>query len=266
MRDRIEVIYEGAYASGEIAGPFRNGELCLPPRPGVALVALRLHIGARPGMVFPDPAPSSAAPTEFASGPIAGAEPPSVETGAPAEEAAPSDPAAAALRYEMDLVREHFDPAYYLATLSESPSKSELADIGLLQHFCAFGWKEGRDPCEWFSVERYLGAHPDVAEAGWNPLVHYVSYGKDESRGAFPVTRSWSPDREALAAKAHEVEMVRGELAVARKVSQALFAALRDDFGLSPSVTGRPADIPLELDAVLAPPRVAPDDAASVPH
>lgn len=223
-RDRFDAIYEGAYPSGETAGPFRNGELCRPSRQGTPLIALRLRIVARPGMADPDPVaipssePENEAPSESSA-------PTSEE--APAEQ--PEDPAAAALRYDMDLIRDHFDPVHYLATLRDSPSRAELRDIGLLQHFCTVGWKEGLDPCAWFSVDRYLGAHPDVVEAGWNPLVHYLLYGKDEARAIFPGTPPRSPESEAMAAMSHELQTLRGELTAARKVSQVMLAAFRDD-------------------------------------
>ena len=240
IRDRFDAVYEGAYLSGETAGPFRNGEPCLPPRPRDPLTAVRVRIVARPGMAEPetDPVPDTMDEPPVA---IADAEMPSEEAAPqipdappPAEEVPAIDPAEAALRYDMDVVGDHFDPIYYLSTLNESPSKAELRDIGLLRHFCALGWKEGRDPCPWFSVEQYLSTHRDVAEAGWNPLVHYLSHGKDEGRAVFPATPPRSPEREALAAISSEAETARRELDAARKVSRALLAAFREDVGSAP--------------------------------
>ncbi len=51
-----------------------------------------------------------------------------------------------------------------------------------LSHFVTEGWKEGLDPCEWFSTSKYLQAYPDVAASGVNPFFHYLHYGKAEGR------------------------------------------------------------------------------------
>ncbi|WP_129139169.1 DUF4347 domain-containing protein [Modicisalibacter coralii] len=50
------------------------------------------------------------------------------------------------------------------------------------QHYQAWGWQEGRDPSAWFDLDAYLQRHPDVAEAGVEPLGHYLRYGYDEGR------------------------------------------------------------------------------------
>ena len=44
-----------------------------------------------------------------------------------------------------------------------------------LQHFLGRGWNEGRDPRPSFDVRWYLWHSRDVAAAGTNPLVHYLS-------------------------------------------------------------------------------------------
>ena len=51
------------------------------------------------------------------------------------------------------------------------------AGINALDHFIAFGWREGRDPDEFFSTNFYLGANPDARAAGVNPLSHYHTTG-----------------------------------------------------------------------------------------
>jgi hypothetical protein len=47
------------------------------------------------------------------------------------------------------------------------------------------GWRGGLDPSPQFSTRRYLAAHPDVAEADMNPLLHYFSSGMSEGRRTF---------------------------------------------------------------------------------
>ncbi len=51
-----------------------------------------------------------------------------------------------------------------------------------LEHYLTSGWREGRDPSPQFSLADYLDAYPDIAAAGVNPLVHYVTAGRAEGR------------------------------------------------------------------------------------
>lgn len=53
-------------------------------------------------------------------------------------------------------------------------------------HYCAYGWKEGRDPNPRFRSKFYLDMNPDVAAQGMNPLVHWVIYGRKEGRPTVP--------------------------------------------------------------------------------
>jgi serralysin len=65
-----------------------------------------------------------------------------------------------------------FDPAFYL---SHYPDVLH-AGVNALDHFNTFGWREGRDPNEFFSTNFYLGVNPD-ARTGVNPLGHYHTTG-----------------------------------------------------------------------------------------
>jgi hypothetical protein len=69
----------------------------------------------------------------------------------------------------------------------------DLADAGVdpVRHYLESGWREGRDPAPWFSTRDYLAMHPDVAKAGWNPLHHYLAVGRYEGR---EIVRSVSAD------------------------------------------------------------------------
>ncbi|APD95390.1 hypothetical protein BM523_16095 [Alteromonas mediterranea] len=51
-----------------------------------------------------------------------------------------------------------------------------------IEHYLVEGWLTGNDPSAEFSTIKYLIANPDVAEAGLNPLYHYVKYGLVECR------------------------------------------------------------------------------------
>jgi hypothetical protein len=60
----------------------------------------------------------------------------------------------------------------------------DVAQAGLdpVEHFLAFGGVEARDPGPHFDSRAYLDANPDVAEAGANPLLHYLEHGVLEGR------------------------------------------------------------------------------------
>lgn len=60
----------------------------------------------------------------------------------------------------------------------------DVAEAGQdpLDHFLMTGWLEGRDPNPRFSVRDYLETYPDIAAAGVNPFAHYVTAGRAEGR------------------------------------------------------------------------------------
>lgn len=60
----------------------------------------------------------------------------------------------------------------------------DVADAGMdpLRHYIRHGWKEGRNPSAAFSTAYYLGTNPDVRAAGLNPLWHYIVAGRAEGR------------------------------------------------------------------------------------
>jgi glycosyltransferase involved in cell wall biosynthesis len=79
---------------------------------------------------------------------------------------------------DREIISPEFDRAYYLRTYPDiNPSI-----VDPLDHFCLSGWREGRDPCDWFSTTFYLDFHSDVAHAGINPFVHYLYWGRAEGR------------------------------------------------------------------------------------
>ena len=60
----------------------------------------------------------------------------------------------------------------------------DVAAAGLdpYMHFITYGWKEGRAPDAFFDVNYYQQQNPDVAASGINPLLHYRLYGFREGR------------------------------------------------------------------------------------
>ncbi|THD58912.1 hypothetical protein [Phenylobacterium sp.] len=73
---------------------------------------------------------------------------------------------------------QEFDADFYLAV------NPDVAKTGYdpLDHFLTWGWREGRDPNEGFSLAHYVETNPDVAAAGINPFVHYLAAGRAEGR------------------------------------------------------------------------------------
>jgi glycosyltransferase involved in cell wall biosynthesis len=56
------------------------------------------------------------------------------------------------------------------------------ANVDPIEHYCCYGWKEGRNPSEFFDTNAYLNDNPDVVNVGINPLIHYIRYGQAEGR------------------------------------------------------------------------------------
>lgn len=65
--------------------------------------------------------------------------------------------------------------------LSQYPDVAE-AGIDPIRHYLEQGASEGRDPTPWFSSEGYLGAYPDILLQGLNPFLHYIQNGRKEGR------------------------------------------------------------------------------------
>ncbi|MCW5745210.1 MAG: glycosyltransferase [Alphaproteobacteria bacterium] len=55
-----------------------------------------------------------------------------------------------------------------------------------LVHYMTIGWIEGRDPNPLFDTSWYLEQNPDIAAAKVNPLVHYINFGGAEGRDPSP--------------------------------------------------------------------------------
>lgn len=83
----------------------------------------------------------------------------------------------------------------------------DIAEAGLdpLEHYMRFGWQEGRDPSPTFSTRHYLETHPGVAAAGQNPFLHYLTEGK--AAGAADVIAG--PDEDDDSAIFDEMDRLR---------------------------------------------------------
>ena len=61
-----------------------------------------------------------------------------------------------------------------------------MAGMDPVLHYLTDGWREGRSPGPAFDGEAYLAANPDVKTAGLNPLVHFQQFGPAELRALMP--------------------------------------------------------------------------------
>lgn len=68
-------------------------------------------------------------------------------------------------------VEADFDVRHYRA---QNSGGEEASDEDLLMHYLTIGWRQRWDPSPQFSTEAYLKAHPDVAQSGICPLVHFA--------------------------------------------------------------------------------------------
>ncbi|MEE2001524.1 CDP-glycerol glycerophosphotransferase family protein [Alkalimonas sp. MEB108] len=84
------------------------------------------------------------------------------------------------LQQQLDLIA---NSDYFDANyyLEHNPDVAE-AGIDPVEHFLKFGGFEGRKPSERFDPEFYLQKYEDVAESGMNPLLHFIQSGAEENR------------------------------------------------------------------------------------
>lgn len=126
----------------------------------------------------------------------------------------------------MARIREAFDPDFYAATNPDLP-----LDTDWLGHFMGIGWIERRDPCRWFSVEYYLGAHPDLEASGQNPFVHYLIWGCLEARSIRPSQKpnfARSGGQNAVRPRLATVSMVKNEADIIQAFAMHVLALFDD--------------------------------------
>jgi hypothetical protein len=85
-----------------------------------------------------------------------------------------------ALQNEISALEPHFDAVYYAKTYADVAASG----LSLIEHYCGFGWREGRNPTPWFCTNFYLETYPDIAEANMNPFLHYLQFGRHEGRAS----------------------------------------------------------------------------------
>lgn len=85
-------------------------------------------------------------------------------------------------KQDYDIINDSqlFDEEWYLKNYALEK------DVDCIAHYL-ITWRENmNDPARFFSTEYYFKTHVDVANAGMNPFVHYIKYGKKENRKITP--------------------------------------------------------------------------------
>lgn len=88
------------------------------------------------------------------------------------------------IQSEVDAIRASglFDEAFYRAMHPEL----EAICQDPIYHYCALGWREGKNPSSEFDGNFYRKMNPDIEEADLNPFLHYVQAGIRERRSPYP--------------------------------------------------------------------------------
>jgi len=147
---------------------------------------------------------------------------------------------------EAEAIKPFFDSSYYLSVYADVAA----AGCDPLAHYCASGWREGRNPNSEFDTQYYLRTYHDVAAAGMNPLFHYAIAGRAEGRRVAPVMsvarrrlrQAWEdeanrPDDSQLPprlGKDHILTVEEIEAALSREgLSGVVIAVSHDDYAVS---------------------------------
>ena len=101
---------------------------------------------------------------------------------------------------DVQIIEGNFDQKYYR---SEYPDTISY-DIEPLIHFCAIGWREGRNPNPFFDTATYLLDYPDVRLARINPYLHFLTLGLQEGRRASSSVSPSVRSRLLLGAPIHD--------------------------------------------------------------
>jgi serralysin len=84
--------------------------------------------------------------------------------------------------------REGRDPNEFFSTSEYfAAHRADILASGMnpLDHYHLIGWKQGYDPSPSFDAQLYLSHNPDVASVGMDPLEHYLLAGRAEGRDAY---------------------------------------------------------------------------------
>lgn len=93
-----------------------------------------------------------------------------------------------------------FDSGFY-----NNQTRRSFSEIDGARHYLSAGWRAGLDPSANFSTKAYLEAHPELADRGENPFLHYLSQGRKKqnavtgSAGLFDADADYPTAEEAEA-------------------------------------------------------------------
>ncbi len=76
----------------------------------------------------------------------------------------------------LDAIAGAIDPDFYRAAAGLGAQDDPV------RHYAGPGVAAGLAPNGWFDTAWYLRTYPDIAQAGMNPLYHYLAFGRDEGR------------------------------------------------------------------------------------
>jgi O-antigen biosynthesis protein len=95
-------------------------------------------------------------------------------------------PAARAEELDSKLILDSglFDQAYYVQNYGDSIAPTGLDPV---VHYLRIGGLKGFNPSTEFDGAMYLLEYPEVRNAKFNPLLHYVRHGRDEGRAIYRV-------------------------------------------------------------------------------
>jgi len=108
---------------------------------------------------------------------------------------------------QRDLVATEFDATYYLTMYSDVAN----AGIDPLDHFFYTGWREGRNPNNWFDTDYYKSCLQNSPEAGLNPFWHFLAVGRLEGRSPRPPERLSAVQVDQTSANNDISSIVRAE-------------------------------------------------------
>ena len=115
-----------------------------------------------------------------------------------------------------------FDAEWYL----QQNADVAKALLDPVQHYLAYGAREGRNPNAHFDTKAYLAANADVRDSPLNPFLHFVLYGFREGRDPSPPLQAVSVKKPQKAAPREMVAPAPPEPPSEEKLRQTLLGAM----------------------------------------